>query len=53
MYEERDGHLLNMLGAVIESSQIHIPMGGGGQGKKRQKDGPTGVPGWKEEVKRY
>ena len=46
--EERDGYVLDLLGAVIESSHATIPMVGGGQGRVKPDSGC--VPGWREEV---
>jgi exonuclease III len=46
--EARDGFVLNMTGALIESCQATIPMVGGRQGAVRADSGC--VPGWREEV---
>ena len=44
----RDGYVLDVLGAVIESSHATIPMVGGGQGRVKPDSGC--VPGWREQV---
>ena len=44
--EERDGHMLDIMGALIECSHEFIPMGGG-KGDKEQRQV---IPGWKEMV---
>ena len=49
--EERDGLVLDIMGAVIESSHATIPMVGGRQGAVRRDCGS--VPGWREEVAPY
>ena len=46
--EDRDGYVLDLLGAMIESSHATIPMVGGGQGRVKPDSGS--VPGWREEV---
>ena len=46
--ESRDGFVLDLMGAVIESSHAAIPMVGGRQGAVRSDS--RCVPGWKEEV---
>ena len=46
--EDRDGYVLDLLGAMIESSHATIPMVGGGQSRVRPDSGS--VPGWREEV---
>ena len=46
--EARDGYVLEVLGAVIESSHATIPMVGGGQGREKPDSGC--VPGWREQV---
>ena len=46
--EERDGYVLDLLGAMIESSHDTIPMVGGGQGRAKPDSGC--MPGWKEQV---
>ena len=43
---ERDGHMLDIMGALIECSHKHIPMAGG-KGDKEEKQV---IPGWKEMV---
>ena len=45
--EERDGHMLDVMGALIESSHENIPMAGGEE--RSQKDAQI-LPGWKETV---
>jgi hypothetical protein len=47
--EERDGFVLNLMGAVIESSHATLPMVGG-RGRPGGKQDSGCVPGWKEEV---
>ena len=44
--EERDGHMLDIMGALIESSHEHIPMSGGKEATKEKEV----MPGWKEMV---
>ena len=44
--EERDGHMLDIMGALIESSHEHIPM----VGDKGDKEERQVIPGWKEMV---
>ena len=44
--EERDGHMLDIMGALIECSHEFIPMGGG----KGDKEYRQVIPGWKEMV---
>ena len=46
--EARDGVVLDLLGAMIESSHATIPMVGGQQGAARPDSGC--VPGWREAV---
>ena len=46
--DNRDGFVLDVLGAVIEASHATIPMAGGGQDKVKPDSGC--MPGWKEEV---
>ena len=46
--ESRDDYILDLMGAVIESSHANIPMVGGHQGTN--KPDSHCVPGWKEEV---
>ena len=46
--DSRDGFVLDLLGAVIESSHATIPMVGGGQGRAKPDSGC--MPGWKEQV---
>ena len=49
--EARDGLVLDLLGAMIESSHATIPMVGGQQGAARPDSGC--VPGWREVVAPY
>ena len=45
---ERDAFVLDLLGAMIESTHAHIPMSGGGLNRKKPDSGR--IPGWKENV---
>ena len=49
--DARDGYVLDVLGALIESSHATIPMVGGGQGRGKPDSGC--VPGWREQVAPY
>ena len=49
--DARDSYVLDVLGAVLESSHATIPMEGGGQ--QRVKPDSGCVPGWREEVAPY
>ena len=45
--EERDGHMMDIMGALIECSHENIPMVGG---DSRSQKEPQVMPGWKETV---
>ena len=51
--EAADSLVLDILGAIVETSYTTLPLYGGPQGGKGGKGFATVVPGWSEEVAPY